>query len=154
MHLHASVDAGGLDYPVTYQPELAPSWLGHIAIRAGIRAPDWTGPFTVLELGCGRGLSSALHAAAFPAGRFIACEADHTLVFVEVKTRTGNGFGGLEQAVTPQKLRRIRRLAGIWLAAQERGWPGLRIDVVAVEFEPGVRRPSAVRHYERAVGAG
>lgn len=64
----------------------------------------------------------------------IACEADHTLVFVEVKTRTGNGFGGLEQAVTPQKLRRIRRLAGIWLAAQERGWPGLRIDVVGVRM--------------------
>ena len=55
-------------------------------------------------------------------------------MFVEVKTRTGNGFGGLEQAVTPQKLRRIRRLAGIWLAAQERGWPGLRIDVVGVRM--------------------
>ncbi len=64
----------------------------------------------------------------------IASDADHTLVFVEVKTRTGDGFGGLEQAVTPQKLRRIRRLAGLWLAGQERGWPGLRIDVVGVRI--------------------
>ena len=35
-----------------------------------------------------------------------------TVVFVEVKTRTGDGFGGLAQAVTPQKARRLRRLAG------------------------------------------
>ena len=54
----------------------------------------------------------------------IAAADDDTVVFVEVKTRTGDGFGGLEHAVTPQKLRRIRRLAGIWLAGQDcqAGW--------------------------------
>ena len=41
------------------------------------------------------------------------------MVFVEVKTRTGDDFGGLAQAVTEQKVRRLRRLAGLWLAAQE-----------------------------------
>ena len=35
-----------------------------------------------------------------------------TVVFVEVKTRTSDRFGGVEQAVTPQKVRRLRRLAG------------------------------------------
>lgn len=64
----------------------------------------------------------------------IAAEGDHTAVFVEVKTRTGDGFGGLENAVTPQKVRRIRRLAGIWLAGQPTGWAQLRIDVVGVRF--------------------
>lgn len=36
------------------------------------------------------------------------------VVFVEVKTRTSDRFGGVEQAVTPQKVRRLRRLAGLW----------------------------------------
>ena len=67
----------------------------------------------------------------------IAADGDETVVFVEVKTRTGDGFGGLEQAVTPQKLRRIRRLAGIWLAGQDLRWPGLRIDVVRVRVGRG-----------------
>lgn len=62
----------------------------------------------------------------------IAADEDGTLVFVEVKTRSGDGFGGLEQAVTPQKVRRLRRLAGLWLADQDRRWPRLRIDVVRV----------------------
>ncbi|MGH3561802.1 MAG: YraN family protein, partial [Mycobacterium sp.] len=48
--------------------------------------------------------------AADPAGR--------TVVFVEVKTRTGDGFGGLAYAVPAEKVRRLRRLAGAWLAGQ------------------------------------
>ncbi len=63
----------------------------------------------------------------------IAAEGDDTVVFIEVKTRTGDAFGGLEYAVTPRKLRRIRRLAGIWLAEQETRWPRLRIDVIGVQ---------------------
>ena len=62
----------------------------------------------------------------------IATDSDQTVVFVEVKTRTGDGFGGVEQAVTPAKVRRIRRLAGLWLASQERRWAQLRIDVIGV----------------------
>jgi putative endonuclease len=68
---------------------------------------------------------------------------------VEVKTRTGDGFGGLEQAVTPRKLRRIRRLAGIWLAGQDIRWRDLRIDVVGVRI--GRRRTPEVMHL-RGVG--
>ena len=45
--------------------------------------------------------------------------ADRTVVFVEVKTRTSDGFGGVAEAVTPEKVRRMRRLAGLWLAAQD-----------------------------------
>jgi len=62
----------------------------------------------------------------------IAADGDDTVVFVEVKTRSGDGFGGLEHAVTPRKLGRIRRLAGIWLAGQDARWRQLRIDVVGV----------------------
>jgi putative endonuclease len=79
----------------------------------------------------------------------IAADGDGTVVFVEVKTRTGDGFGGLEQAVTPRKLRRIRRLAGIWLAGQDIRWRDLRIDVVGVRI--GRRRTPEVMHL-RGVG--
>ncbi len=72
-----------------------------------------------------------------------------TVIFVEVKTRTGDGFGGLEQAVTPQKARRLRRLAGIWLAAQDRRWAQVRIDVVGVRI--GRRRTPELTHL-RGVG--
>ena len=57
------------------------------------------------------------------------------VVFVEVKTRTGDGFGGIPEAVTPHKVRRIRRLAGIWLAGQDTRWGGVRIDVVGVRVD-------------------
>jgi putative endonuclease len=59
------------------------------------------------------------------------------VVFVEVKTRTSDRFGGVEQAVTPQKVRRLRRLAGAWLASQDRGWAQVRIDVVGVRIGRG-----------------
>lgn len=60
--------------------------------------------------------------------------ATRTVVFVEVKTRTGDGFGGLAEAVTDQKVRRLRRLASLWLAGQDRRWPEIRIDVIGVRI--------------------
>lgn len=74
----------------------------------------------------------------------IAADSGNTLVFVEVKTRTGDGFGGVENAVTPVKARRIRRLAGIWLAGQDRRWAHIRIDVIGVRIGP--RRDPEVLH--------
>ncbi|MEI6700000.1 MAG: YraN family protein [Mycobacterium sp.] len=62
----------------------------------------------------------------------IAADGDRTVVFIEVKTRSGDGFGGIAEAVTRAKVRRIRRLAGIWLAGQDTGWPQVRIDVIGV----------------------
>jgi putative endonuclease len=59
-----------------------------------------------------------------------------TLVFVEVKTRTGDGYGGLAQAVTERKLRRLRRLAGLWLADHDDRWAAIRIDMIGVRIGP------------------
>jgi putative endonuclease len=75
--------------------------------------------------------------------------AANTVIFVEVKTRTGDGFGGLAQAVTTQKARRLRRLAGIWLAAQDQRWAAVRIDVIGVRI--GRRRIPELTHL-RGVG--
>ena len=60
--------------------------------------------------------------------------ATRTAVFVEVKTRTSDRFGGVQQAVTPDKVRRLRRLAGLWLAGQDDRWAAVRIDVIGVRI--------------------
>lgn len=63
------------------------------------------------------------------------------VVFVEVKTRSGLGFGAPVEAVTPAKVLRWRRAARAWLAAARaagrgpesgRAWPDVRFDVVGV----------------------
>lgn len=66
------------------------------------------------------------------------------LVVCEVKTRSHDRFGGPLVAVTPEKLRRIRRLAAEWLADHPLGVDGLRIDVVGVSRNP--RGPARVQH--------
>ena len=77
----------------------------------------------------------------------IACdEASRAVVFVEVKTRTGDVYGGLAHAVTPRKVRRLRRLAGLWLAGQEAGWAAIRIDVIGVRI--GRRRTPEITHLQ------
>lgn len=68
------------------------------------------------------------------------------VVFVEVKTRTTDRFGGVAQAVTPQKVRRLRRLAGLWLAAQDANWAQVRIDVVGVRI--GRQRTPEISHVQ------
>ncbi len=54
------------------------------------------------------------------------------LVFVEVKTRSGLGFGSPLEAVTLAKQRRLRHLAVAWLAAHGTHAVDLRFDVVGV----------------------
>jgi putative endonuclease len=73
-------------------------------------------------------------------------EATRTVVFVEVKSRTGDGYGGLPYAVTPRKVRRLRRLAGLWLAGQDERWAALRIDVIGVRI--GRRRTPEITHVQ------
>jgi putative endonuclease len=75
-----------------------------------------------------------------------ADDATRAVVFVEVKTRTSDQFGGVEQAVTPDKVRRLRRLAGLWLAAQVESWSAVRVDVVGVRI--GRRREPEITHLE------
>lgn len=59
------------------------------------------------------------------------------LVFVEVKTRSGTGFGVPVEAVTPGKQRRLRRLALAWLAEHGQHAEDVRFDVVGVLRGPG-----------------
>lgn len=78
-----------------------------------------------------------------------ADDAAHIVVFVEVKARTSDRFGGVEQAVTPEKVRRLRRLAGLWLAQQDTRWAAVRIDVIGVRIG---RRPIPEITHLKGVG--
>ena len=77
----------------------------------------------------------------------VAREGD-ALVFCEVKTRRGNGYGHPVEAVTPVKRRRLRVLAQRWLAAHDEHAPDLRFDVVGVLVRPS--RPALVTHLRAA----
>ena len=72
----------------------------------------------------------------------VASEGD-TLVFCEVKTRSGLGYGSPLAAITPAKQGRLRRLVGIYLA-ESGGHPGpVRIDAVGILWQPG-RAPEVI----------
>jgi len=62
------------------------------------------------------------------------------LVFVEVKTRHGVGYGLPQEAVGCRKQAKIRRLAQYFLTVANRGEQDLRFDVVAITFQ-GDREP-------------
>ena len=79
----------------------------------------------------------------------VAREPDGTVVFVEVKTRAGLGFGTPAEAVGRVKARRLRTLACRWLL--ENRPPGateLRFDVIGVVRLPGA--PPEVTHLREA----
>ncbi len=59
--------------------------------------------------------------------------------FIEVKTRTGPGFGAPSESVTFAKQRRIRTVALSWLTQQDGPWLTVRFDVVAVVLRRGYR---------------
>jgi putative endonuclease len=77
----------------------------------------------------------------------VAREGD-AIVFCEVKTRRGSGYGHPVEAVTPAKQRRLRTLATRWLAAHDEHASDLRFDVVGVLVRPS--RPALVTHLRGA----
>lgn len=80
-----------------------------------------------------------------PAGEIdLVLRDGDVLVVCEVKTRSSLDFGTPHEAVTPDKVARLRRLAAAWLAAHAGRPAGVRLDLVAV-LRPR-RGPSAIEH--------
>ena len=61
----------------------------------------------------------------------VALDGDET-VFVEVKTRSSVAFGHPLEAITTQKLARLRRLAAAWCEAHPGRRRAIRIDAIAI----------------------
>lgn len=72
----------------------------------------------------------------------IAREADGTIVFVEVKTRANSRYG-VAEAVTPQKLGRLRKAAAQWLDGKPLS--EVRFDVIALV---ACRQGFALEHFK------
>ncbi|WP_296304850.1 YraN family protein [uncultured Desulfovibrio sp.] len=62
----------------------------------------------------------------------LVCQDGDTLVFVEVKSRRGDGLARPDEAMTPRKRRTLIRAARAWLAAEEAWSRPCRFDVVTV----------------------
>jgi putative endonuclease len=63
--------------------------------------------------------------------------AGRTLVFCEVKCRTGIGFGAPLESITHAKLRRLRQLTAQWLATEQVRADAIRIDAIGVVLRSG-----------------
>lgn len=70
------------------------------------------------------------------------------VAFVEVKSRSGDGFGHPAEAVTWRKRREIRAVAREWLRKNPESGEIHRFDVIAVWFRPGTE--ARVEHLEDA----
>jgi len=71
------------------------------------------------------------------------------LVVCEVKTRTSDACGTPHEAVTPDKLARLRRLAARWMAEHDVHPEDVRLDLVAV-LRP--RRGASLVDHVRGIG--
>jgi len=71
---------------------------------------------------------------------------DGDIVFVEVKTRSGTGYGHPFEAITVAKLARLRRLAGAWCEQSGLRAHRIRIDVIGVLARSG--HEPVVEHLE------
>ncbi|MDR0848327.1 MAG: YraN family protein [Propionibacteriaceae bacterium] len=69
-----------------------------------------------------------------------------TLVFCEVKAKSGQGYGQPLEAITVAKLRRLHRLACAWMATHDLHFDHVRIDAIGVLAEQG--KPPVITHAE------
>ena len=89
-----------------------------------------------------------------PAGEadIVARDEDGTVVFVEVKARSGVRFGFPEEAVTSVRRRRYERIAGYYLSDHVFEDARVRFDIVAIlVLEPSNRL--YIRHHINAFGS-
>lgn len=72
-----------------------------------------------------------------------------TLVFCEVKCRTGLGFGHPLEAITWAKTRKLRELASEWMRSERVVASAIRLDAIGVVMVPG-REPELT--HVKAIG--
>jgi putative endonuclease len=59
------------------------------------------------------------------------------IVFVEVKTRNGSGYGHPFEAITAKKVARMRRLAAQWCESRQVSGIKVRLDAISVLISGG-----------------
>jgi putative endonuclease len=67
----------------------------------------------------------------------IVARENNRIVFIEVKTRNGSGFGHPFEAISPDKVARMRRLATEWCVVKQVVGVQVRLDAIAVLISGG-----------------
>jgi SAM-dependent methyltransferase len=67
--------ATDIPYLRDFKPMLAPAWLDHVALVAGVEPPVRQDGFAWCDLGCGQGVTAAILAATHPTGTFHGIDA-------------------------------------------------------------------------------
>lgn len=123
------------------------AWMaGHAARPRGLRGAGWD-----WERVAERELSAAgyriLERNILAASREIdfVAEDSGVLCFVEVKGRSGGGFGRPAEAVTSEKQRRIFRAAQLYLRRRRLAETPCRFDVVTIDESGGSPRVEILR---------
>lgn len=75
-----------------------------------------------------------------------------TLVFVEVRTRTGSSFGTPAESITVEKLNRLKKTALFFMQSRYGVEVSCRFDLIAVQMEQQNMAVRNIRHYRGIVG--
>lgn len=121
-------------------PERAKDRIGRRGERIARRFLRWRRGYNIIERNWRRPGFGELDIVALDG---------QTLVFVEVKTRRADALAVPEDAITPDKQQRMRRLAQAFTAQYGLDHLTCRFDVLAVTVRPWPR-PGRVTHYKDA----
>ena len=90
----------GAGYTYDAQSEPSPERLAFLALLNRHRPPEVSGPFQLLELGCGQGVQLCLQAANYPQAHFLGIDfnAEHIAHARSLAAATGLGNISFEQA--------------------------------------------------------
>lgn len=75
-----------------------------------------------------------------------------TLVFVEVRTRTGSSCGTPEESITPEKLNRLKKAACSYMQSRFGREVACRFDLIAVLLDWESMALQGLRHHRGIVG--
>jgi putative endonuclease len=67
----------------------------------------------------------------------IVAKDKNRIVFVEVKTRSGIGYGHPFEAITANKVSRMRKLAAQWCSQHQQMGAKVRLDAIAILIHSG-----------------
>ena len=70
----------------------------------------------------------------------IIASKDSAIIFIEVRTRTGDDFGLPEESISSQKIKKIRDTAGIFLMERDiMECKEIRFDIMSIKIRPPER---------------
>ncbi len=70
------------------------------------------------------------------------------LVFVEVKTKTGDRFGEPWEMIDKRKIEQVKKMAQVYLTEKDLNESACRVDVIGVWLKEGTEEVEKIEHWE------